>query len=56
MSKPTLHSVDKRIVSLETIIQDTVSRLKRLEGYLVGGLVTIVILLIGILITSVGGV
>ncbi len=55
MSKPTLHDVDKRLVSLETIILDTVSRLKRLEGFLVGGLGTIIVLLITLLFSMVGG-
>ena len=52
--KPTLHNLDKRLTSFETVSderwKETILRIKRLEGVLIGTAGTTILLLVGILL------
>jgi hypothetical protein len=56
MSKPTLHNLDKRLTSFETVSderwKETILRIKRLEGVLIGTAGTTILLLVGVLMRS----
>tara|TARA_R100001443_G_scaffold12750_1_gene22478 strand:- start:430 stop:603 length:174 start_codon:yes stop_codon:yes gene_type:complete len=53
MSKPTIHELDKRLTSFETVSderwKETILRIKRLEGVLIGTAGTTILLLVGVL-------
>ena len=52
--KPTLHNLDKTLTSFETVSderwKETILRIKRLEGVLIGTAGTTILLLVGILL------
>ncbi|QDP51572.1 MAG: hypothetical protein Unbinned2026contig1000_27 [Prokaryotic dsDNA virus sp.] len=54
MSKPSLHELDKRLTSFEGVSterwKETILRIKRLEGVLIGSAGTTIVLLVGILL------
>lgn len=56
MSKPTLHNLDKRLTSFETVSderwKETILRIKRLEGVLIGTAGTTILLLVGVLMRA----
>ena len=51
--KPTLHNLDKRLTSFKTVSderwKETILRIKRLEGVLIGTASTTILLLVGVL-------
>ena len=53
MSKPTLASLDKRVVKVETQLEErwkeTILRIKRLENILIGSAGAIILMLVGVL-------
>tara|TARA_R100000734_G_C3222072_1_gene33220 strand:+ start:310 stop:480 length:171 start_codon:yes stop_codon:yes gene_type:complete len=53
MSKPTLASLDKRVVKVETQLEErwkeTILRIKRLETVLIGSAGAIILMLVGVL-------
>ena len=53
MSKPTLHNLDKRLTAFETVSderwKETILRIKRVEGVLIGTAGTTILLLVGVL-------
>lgn len=53
MSKPTLTALDKRVVKVETQLEErwkeTILRIKRLENILIGSAGAIILMLVGVL-------
>ena len=54
MSKPTIHELDKRLTSFETVSiekwKETILRIKRIEHIMIGTAGTTIVLLIGLLV------